>query len=293
MFTATLIAADRMSAGDISSACDIIRSRGAAVKNSDWIDEGKAADISFIGDAPKVRAALEHSIIDVDVIVQKTDERRRKLLIADMDSTMITVECIDELADYAGIKDEIAAVTERAMRGELDFEEALRSRVALLKGLDQKAIDDCLTERVKIMPGAHALVRTVRAKGGIAILISGGFTRFADPVGAEIGFDRIIANVLGIEKGRLSGVVDGPIVNSATKKETLEGAMTATGWPVANTIAVGDGANDIPMIQTAGLGVAYYAKPKTAEAASARIDHGDLSAILYGMGYPQSEWAVA
>jgi phosphoserine phosphatase len=292
MFTATLIAADRMSAGDISSACDIIRSRGAAIKSSDWIDEGKAADIFFIGDAAKVRSALEHSIIAVDVIVQKTDERRRRLLIADMDSTMITVECIDELADYAGIKEEIAEVTERAMRGELDFEDALKSRVALLKDLDQKAIDQCLTERVKIMPGAHALVRTVKAKGGMAILISGGFTRFADPVGAEIGFDRVIANVLGIENGRLTGLVDGPIVNSATKKDTLEGAMIATGWPVANTIAVGDGANDIPMIRTAGLGVAYHAKPKTAEAASARIDHGDLSAILYGMGYPQSEWAV-
>ncbi len=291
MFTATLIAADRMSAGDISTAADIIRSRGAAVKNSDWIDEGKAADLFFIGDAQKVRSALEHSIKDIDVIVQKTDERQRLLLIADMDSTMITVECIDELADYAGIKDEVAAVTERAMRGELDFEDALRSRVALLRDLDQNVIDECLAERVKIMPGAYNLVRTVKAKGGMAILVSGGFTRFADHVGAEIGFDRVLANVLGIENGKLTGVVDGPIVNATTKKETLEGAIKATGWSVANSIAVGDGANDIPMIQAAGIGVAYHAKPKTAEAASARIDYGDLSAILYGMGYPRSEWA--
>jgi phosphoserine phosphatase len=293
MFTATLIAAERMSAGDFSAAADIVRAAGASVSASNWIDAGKAADIHFIGNDAKVRASLEHSIKATDAIIQRTEERRRALIVADMDSTMITVECIDELADYAGIRDEIAAVTERAMRGELDFEAALRSRVALLKGLDEGAIARCLTERVKIMPGAKALVRTVRAKGGMAILVSGGFTRFANPVAEEIGFDRAIANVLGVAGGVLDGTVHGDIVGAATKRETLLGALSATGWDVVHSVAIGDGANDIPMIEAAGLGVAYHAKPKTAEAASARIDHGDLSAVLYAMGYPRADWAEA
>jgi phosphoserine phosphatase len=290
MFTATLIASEKLSAGDFSAAMDIVRATGASVSASNWIDEGKAADIHFIGNDAKVRASLEHSIKATDAIIQRTDQRRRTLIVADMDSTMITVECIDELADYAGIKDEIAEVTERAMRGELDFEAALRSRVALLKGLDEGAISRCLTERVKIMPGAKALVRTVRAKGGMAILVSGGFTRFAIPVAEEIGFDRAIANVLGVAGGRLDGTVHGDIVGAATKRETLLSALKATGWDQWASLAIGDGANDIPMIEAAGLGVAFHAKPKTAEAAAARVDHGDLSALLYAMGYARAEW---
>jgi phosphoserine phosphatase len=292
MFTATLIASEKLSAGDFSAAKDIVRATGASVSGSNWIDEGKAADIHFIGNEAKVRMSLEHSIKATDAIIQRTNERRRTLIVADMDSTMITVECIDELADYAGIKDEIAEVTERAMRGELDFEAALRSRVALLKGLDEGAISRCLTERVKIMPGAKALVRTVRAKGGMAILVSGGFTRFADPVAEEIGFDRAIANVLGVAEGVLDGTVHGDIVGAATKRQTLQGALTATGFDRSASLAIGDGANDIPMIEAAGLGVAYHAKPKTAQAAAARIDHGDLSALLYAMGYARADWVA-
>jgi phosphoserine phosphatase len=209
-----------------------------------------------------------------------------------MDSTMITVECIDELADYAGIKQQIAEVTERAMRGELDFETALRSRVALLKGLPEAAIEQCLAERVKIMPGARELVRTIRANGGKAILVSGGFTRFADPVGQEIGFDQMIANRLGITDGHLDGTVTGDIVGAQTKRDTLLAALSENGWHATDALAIGDGANDIPMIEAAGLGIAYHAKPKTAAAAGACVRFNDLTAVLYAMGYPRSDWRL-
>lgn len=229
----------------------------------------------------------------IDVIVQPSDSRAKMLLVADMDSTMITVECIDELADYAGIKAQIAAVTEAAMRGELDFAEALEARVALLKDLDAAMIDRCRAERVRIMPGAIALVRTMKAHGARSVLVSGGFTVFAEPVAAEIGFDLAIANRLGISDGRLDGAVGRPIVDAATKLATLETERAALGLETEQVLAVGDGANDIPMIQAAGLGVAYHAKPKTAAAAHARIDHGDLTALLWAQGYPRSSWVEA
>lgn len=293
MFTATLIAAQNFDAGDISAAADHVASAGAQVLATRWVEPNKALDVDFSGDAVAVRAAVEQAFVATDAIVQPTAQRARTLIVADMDSTMITIECIDELADYAGIKPQIAEVTERAMRGELDFESALRSRVALLKGLPEAVIAQCLAERVVIMPGAKELVRTMRAHGGHAVLVSGGFTRFAEPVAAEIGFNRAIANVLGIKDGLLTGDVEGEIVGAATKKQVLEQTRTALGLGVDDSLAVGDGANDIPMIETAGLGVAYHAKPKTAAAAPARIDHGDLTAILYAMGYPRAAWAMA
>lgn len=225
-----------------------------------------------------------------DVVVQPARGREKKLLVADMDSTMITVECIDELADYAGIKAEIAAVTEAAMRGELDFAAALDARVALLKGLEAGAIDRCLAERVTIMAGAKTLVRTMRARGATTVLVSGGFTRFAEPVAREIGFDRAIANVLEIDGAALSGTVAKPIVDSATKERTLIETRDALGLAPQETLAVGDGANDLGMIKLAGLGVAYHAKPIVAAAAGARIDRGDLTALLYAQGIPRAEW---
>ncbi|SDC46672.1 phosphoserine phosphatase [Sphingomonas sp. YR710] len=251
-----------------------------------------ACDLPFTGDPAVSRAALEGAFSGVDVIVQVEAARRRRMLVADMDSTMITIECIDELADYAGIKAEVAIVTERAMRGELDFEGALDARVALLKDLDAAMIDRCREERVRIMGGAKELVRTMRANGADCYLVSGGFTVFADVVAAEIGFTRALSNTLDIADGRLLGTVSRPIVGAQAKRETLLAEAALHGLDPAECLAVGDGANDIPMIEVAGLGVAYHAKPKTAAAAAARIDHNDLTALLYAQGYSRAEWAA-
>jgi len=290
MFTATLIADGRLPA-DLSVAVEALKRAGCDPAPARWIDEGSAADIDFAADPAAARAALEGVVPATDVVVQPSEAREKRLLIADMDSTMITVECIDELADYAGIKAQVAAVTEAAMRGELDFEGALDARVALLAGLDEGAIDRCLAERVTIMPGAKALVRTMRARGARCVLVSGGFTRFAEPVGAEIGFDRVIANRLLVEGGTLTGTVARPIVGAATKEATLR--EEAGALPLARTLAVGDGANDLPMIRAAGLGVAYHAKPVVAAAAAARIEHGDLSALLWAQGIARRDWVTA
>ncbi|MEA1084282.1 phosphoserine phosphatase SerB [Sphingomonas sp. CD22] len=289
MFTATLIG-ETLGAGDLSVATDRLAAAGCVPGATTWLEPGVAADIAFAGNADAARGALEGVIARSDVIVQPTATRRKALIVADMDSTMITVECIDELADYAGIKAEVAAVTEAAMRGELDFEGALDARVALLAGLDEAVIAQCLAEQVRIMPGAKALVRTMRAQGAAAVLVSGGFTRFAEPVAAEIGFDRAIANVLLIEDGRLTGNVAKPIVGSATKEDTLLAWIAERGIDPALSLAVGDGANDLAMIKRAGLGVAYHAKPIVAAAAGARIDHGDLSTLLYAQGYRRADW---
>ena len=291
MFVATIVASASLGQGDITEAADRITASGATVTGQTMLEPGKAADLFFEGDTIAVRAALQDMAGGIDVIVQEAATREKKLIVADMDSTMITIECIDELADYAGIKAQIAEVTERAMRGELDFAEALRARVALLKDLDEAMIDRCRTERVQIMPGAKALVQTMAARGAHAVLVSGGFTRFAEPVGAEIGFHKVVANLLDIERGVLAGTVTDPIVDSARKKHELEGAMTERGIAQALTMAVGDGANDIPMIQAAGLGVAYHAKEKARAAADAEIRHGDLSVLLYAQGIACGDWA--
>ena len=203
---------------------------------------------------------------------------------------MITVECIDELADYVGLKPEVAAITERAMQGELDFEAALDARVTLLAGLDTAVIDRCRKERVRLTPGAATLVRTMRARGATCLLVSGGFTHFADPVGAEIGFNRAVANELLTEEGRLTGRVRRPIVDAAAKRDLLTHTAAELGLDLADTLAVGDGANDIPMLEAAGLGIAYWGKPAAAAAADARIEHNDLTALLYAQGIARSEW---
>ena len=248
----------------------------------------------MFGVAPDAaRVTLEGAFPGVDVVVQPLAARAKLLLVADMDSTMITVECIDELADYAGIKPQIAAVTEAAMRGELDFAAALDARVALLAGLDEEAIDRCLAERVRMTPGARTLVRTMRARGAATILVSGGFTRFAEPVAAEIGFDRVVANVLEIADGRLTGKVVRPIVDADTKERTLREAVATLGIDPSASMAVGDGANDLPMIRAAGLGVAYHAKPIVAAAAAARVEHGDLTALLWAQGIARRDWVIA
>ncbi len=263
---------------------------GAYLMGRSWVEEDKACDILFSSAPQPVRAALEGLVAGVDVVVQGEASRRKKLLVADMDSTMITIECIDELADYAGLKAEVAEVTERAMRGELQFEGALRERVALLKGLEAAAIDRCREERLRIMPGAKALVRTMRREGAECLLVSGGFVQFARNVAEDIGFSRAIANDLGINEGRLDGTVNGAIVGAEAKRQALLDAAALNGVELTDTLAIGDGANDIPMVEAAGLGVAYHAKPKLAAVADARIDHCDLSALLYAQGYAINEW---
>ena len=288
-----MIAEHGLTRADLDTARDALAGVGAVTDVPAWIDEGAAADLPFGRiDCAAARAALEGLLPGVDVVVQPRAGRAKRLLVADMDSTMITIECIDELADYAGIKPQIAEVTERAMRGELDFEAALDARVALLKGLGADAIDRCHAERVRLTGGARTLVQTMKANGARTVLVSGGFTLFADRVAEAIGFDRALSNRLDIAEGRLAGTVARPIVGAATKAQVLEEERAGLGLDSDATLAIGDGANDIPMIQAAGLGVAFHAKPKTAAAAAARIDHGDLTALLYAQGYKRADWVA-
>ncbi|WP_299326319.1 phosphoserine phosphatase SerB [Parasphingopyxis sp.] len=293
MLIATLIAADRLPAGDISRASDMLASAGGEVAGSDWIEPDKAADIRFSGDIANARQAMAAFDGAVDAIVQPEKGRAKALFVADMDSTMITVECLDELADYAGFKDHVSAITERAMRGELDFVEALDERVALLADMDAEIVTRCHEERVEISPGATTLVRTMRKHGTYCLLVSGGFTLFADRVAAEIGFDRAVANRLEIEAGRLTGRVIRPIVDGGMKEKLLREEAEKRGLQPAETLAIGDGANDKAMVERAGLGVAYRGKPTLRDAADARIDHGDLTALLYAQGYARKDWVDA
>ncbi|GAA0483220.1 phosphoserine phosphatase SerB [Parasphingorhabdus litoris] len=290
MLIATLIAADQLQKGELSSAADRLTGIGGQITRIGDVVDGKTADIVFEGDLPAARKTLPVDNVAIDFVVQHAEHREKKLLISDMDSTMITVECIDELAGYAGIKDQIAEITERAMLGELDFEEALRGRVALLAGLELSAIDQCLDEKVELMPGAKTLVRTMAGRGAKTILVSGGFTRFADPVAKAIGFASAEANILAETDGILTGKLDGPVVDAQRKADLLRQSALSAGLSLEQCIAVGDGANDIPMIALAGMGVAYHAKPKAAAAADLAIKHNDLSALLYVQGIASEDW---
>jgi phosphoserine phosphatase len=290
----TLIAADRLSRDAIFKASDVLGDANISASEWSWVDEGSAADIECRAapvQLPIIRAALG-AIDGVDVIVQPPANRQKKLLVADMDSTMIGQECLDELADYAGIKPEVAAITERAMRGELDFAASLKERVALLKGLDEAIIGRCLEERVRPNPGAETLVRTMRNRGATTLLVSGGFTAFAEPVAEMLGFERVVANRFEISDGRLTGQVEGAIVEGHTKCTALDQAREELGIPPSDVLAIGDGANDRSMIEAAGLGVAYRAKPALAAVADARLDHNGLDALLWAQGIPRSEWVA-
>jgi phosphoserine phosphatase len=225
------------------------------------------------------------------VVVQRTAGRRKALFLADMDSTMIGQECVDELADYVGLKAHVAAITERAMRGEIEFAPALRERVALLKGLPASVVDEVIAERIRLANGAHTLVATMRKNGAYSCLVTGGFTLFAKTIGAMIGFDESRANTLVVgADGRLTGEVTEPIFGREAKLATLTELRQRHALPPEATLAAGDGANDLAMIEAAGLGVAYHAKPKLAQAAAARIDHTDLTALLYLQGYRRDEF---
>ena len=293
MFVATLIAAGKLTDEVVREAIDRLDATGHDVGAPHWLDVGDAADIVFEGSlvsARKELALMDHG--SLDTIVQPQGDRTKKLIIADMDSTMITVECIDELADYAGLKPEIAAITERAMRGELDFRAALIERVGLLAGMPEATLVECRMERVKLTRGARTLVQTMKAHGAHSVLVSGGFMPFAGPVGEAIGFDKVLANELEIRDGKLTGKVIEPIVDSAAKLETLKAEAAKHGLPLADTLAVGDGANDIPMITSAGLGVGYYPHPAAGEAAAAVVRHHDLTALLWAQGYPRRSWVL-
>jgi phosphoserine phosphatase len=226
----------------------------------------------------------------VDANVVAAEGRRKRLLIADMDSTIIGQECIDELADYAGVKAAVAEITDAAMRGELDFEGALMARVALLKGLPEEVLGRCFRERVRLNPGARTLVGTMNALGAETALVSGGFTYFTKRVAAAAGFGSARANRLVVEEGCLTGEVARPILGKAAKLAALEAIMGRLGTGPEAAVAVGDGANDLAMVAAAGLGVAYRAKPTLARAADARLDHSDLTAILALQGIPETDW---
>jgi phosphoserine phosphatase len=260
-----------------------------------WLERGVAADIGLIppagADQRKLTDHLRAAVsAPLDIAIQPLAHRRKKLLVADMDSTMIGQECIDELADFVGLKAHVSAITERAMRGDIAFEPALRERVALLKGLPVSVIDEVIGTRITPTPGASALIGTMRAHGAHTVLVSGGFSLFTREIAEMIGFDENHANTLLVEKDTLTGFVEEPILGKEAKLDTLLEVARYMQLPLADTMAVGDGANDLAMIGRAGLGVAYHAKPAVAAAAHVRIDHGDLTALLYLQGYRRDEF---
>jgi phosphoserine phosphatase len=259
-----------------------------------WLRAGAAAEFLFERSAePKaLRTYFTQACGDlpIDVVVQPAEGRRKRLLVADMDSTIIGQECIDELAGYAGKRAEIAAITERAMRGEIDFEAALIERVAMLKGLPEPVLEETFETRIRLNPGAATLVRTMKKLGAATALVSGGFTFFTERVARAAGFDTHQANTLIVKNGVLTGEVAKPILGRAAKEEALVRIAREKSVPLSQTLAVGDGANDLDMLRRAGLGVAYRAKPAVAGAAGARINHGDLTALLYLQGVPHTEF---
>ncbi len=266
-----------------------------AIADPAILAHGIAADLRFEADRPaaaesELREALAPA--GIDVVVQREEIRRKRLFLADMDSTMIGQECIDELADLVGLKAGVAAITERAMRGEIAFEPALRERVALLKGLPVGVVERLLDERIKPTPGAATLVATMKANGAYTCLVSGGFTAFTGPVGARIGFDEDRGNVLLHENGTFTGFVSEPILGREAKLATLVDLRERLRIGQGDSMAVGDGANDLSMLRGAGIGVAFRAKPAVAAACHARIDHGDLTELLYMQGYRRDEFVI-
>ena len=273
----------------IDRALGLLREVDPAAAFLNWIDEGDAADLSFGGDSKAARWALD-GLDGADVVIQSGEQRWKRLFVADMDSTVIGQECIDELADYAGLKKQVARITERAMQGELDFARALRERVRLLAGLDQRELKRCLDERVRITAGAETLVQTMRAGGATCLLVSGGFLSFAEPVARAVGFDRVRANRLVFAGGKLSGEVGDPIVDAMAKREALVETREQHGIGREQVMAVGDGANDKLMIEEAGLGIAFRAKPALVEVADGELRHHGLDALLWVQGVRRKDW---
>ena len=288
----TLIAnpAAPLTPGDLDRAAAAL---GAPAGAPDWLAPGIAVDIPTTAPAGPVMEEVVRTALmgrPVDVALLPLEGRRKRLLIADMDSTMIGQECIDELADLVGKRTIVSAITERAMRGELDFPAALRERAAMLRGPPLARLRETYEQRITLNPGARSLVMTMRKHGAFTALVSGGFTYFTGRVREAAGFDHDQANILESEHDALTGIVREPILGQDAKREALERLARDRGLVLADTLAVGDGANDLAMIGVAGLGVAFHAKPRVATAARVRIDHGDLTALLYLQGYRRAEF---
>ncbi len=262
-------------------------------ERAQWLEDGRAVDLYYPHPpSDLLRSTLQQlcSNLRVDHIIQPSEGREKKLLISDMDSTMIEQECIDELADRVGLKAHVSAITERAMRGELDFPAALRERVGLLKGLDEKELEHVFAHNITLMPGAKELVRTMTARGAHCVLVSGGFTFFTSRVARALGFHADEANILELEAGKLTGTVREPILDKDSKREALHRIAQQKNLPLSATLAIGDGANDLPMIKDAGLGIAYHAKPVVVQQAAAAIHYNDLTAALFAQGIARKDW---
>jgi phosphoserine phosphatase len=291
-FVVTLIAAgpDQRLPGLAAAVCKALATRAPPA----WLAADEACDIVLDATGPEAIATAVRGVIGeapVDMLVQPAAGRRKRLLVADLESTIIENEMLDELGLILEIGPAIAEITRQAMNGEIDFATALAARVALLAGTGTRALADAAT-RIRLTPGAQSLVATMRGYGALTALVTGGFTVFADRVAAEIGFDRVVANRLEIVENRLTGRVMAPIVTGATKRQTLLALAAELGVTPGATIAVGDGANDLPMLTAAGLGVAFRAKPFVAAAASVRFDHADLTGLLYAQGYLKGDFAT-
>ncbi|MHA6690112.1 phosphoserine phosphatase SerB [Devosia sp. A449] len=272
---------------DPALAAAVIQQTGGELN---WLNHSIACEI--IDPKSTDALAIAREVIGtqrVDAALVPSENRRKQILVADMDSTMINEECIDELAAALGIKDQVAEITDRAMRGELDFGQALDTRVALLKGLERHVIEEVRREHITLAPGGRALIQTMKEYGAYTSLVSGGFTFFADYFAKRIGFHEAIANTLEFDGDRLTGTVSKPIVDKATKRDRLTALAAERNLPLSQTIAVGDGANDLDMIAIAGFGVALHAKPAVAAQAGIRIDHGDLTALLYLQGFNEDD----
>jgi phosphoserine phosphatase len=289
MFVATLIANPRKPVLSEEIAHSARQALGAT--NLYWLADGIACDIPIneAGDG-EARLATALAGYEIDFAVQPQTNRRKKLLIADMDSTMIEQECIDELAEAVGLKEKVAAITARAMNGEIAFEPALRERVALLTGLSTSVVEDVIREKITLTPGARELVRTMRKNGAYTALVSGGFTAFTTPIAATIGFDENRANRLLARAGTFTGFVAEPILGKEAKLEALEDICARLGISLDNAIAVGDGANDLLMLKAAGAGVALHAKPSVAAEAKIRLNYSDLTGLLYLQGYRKADF---
>lgn len=284
----TLIAAP----GTVLNVAPFVTALGQPRKQV-WLEEPRALDLYYPAAADLAHARILAEQAGVDVIVQPVATREKKLLIADMDSTMIAQECIDEMADCLGLKPKISAITERAMRGEIDFPSALRERVSLLRGLEESTLQEVFDTRITLTPGAKVLVATMNARGCHCVLVSGGFTFFTSRVARAIGFASDEANTLTIENGKLTGKVGELILDKDSKRASLHRLVKEKNILLEQTVAIGDGANDIPMLKDAGLGIAYHAKPVVVEQAAAAIHYNDLTAVLFALGISKAEWISA